>query len=762
MIPMIDSTWPSILVDASLRGSVVLLAAFGVAAVMRRASAAARHLVWTLALGGALIIPLLGSVLPAWPVLTLPAVNAPTIAMSTSGGVSLLASWETMAVPPAQQGIDAAPVVPASPTVHHEPLDWRWIVAVLWATGALVLALRLLVGVLRVRWLARRAVPVDDPAWLQLAHVLARRFGLARPVTLLRSERGSVPMTWGTVYPVVLLPAEADGWSKERRTVVLAHELAHIRRWDAATQWIAHLALALYWFNPLVWIAARRLQDERERACDDAVLAAGTRPTEYADHLLDIVRSLGVAEGSVAALAMARRSQFEGRLLAILDRAARRGGVSGRLLAGTVLVAAGVVLPLAAMRAAEPALPALPSPAAQAEAPDAPTPAVPEVPVASAPAAPKRPASAPVATRQPELAPAPVVSVSPRSVAVTNPPAEVVQTRTDNSVLVQLLQSVATRSSSGEKTAVLVQAAENHSLADAAARKAFFNAARTISSSGDRRRVLATVLNQQRVDAPLQTEVLRSTLDMSSGTDQRAILVQVINSQPRLDDSNRKLLLSALDKISSSTDRERVLMALLDRSGGTPEVLADVFRATAPLPVSSSKANILHRAATRYPAGTSAARDAFFASLSTISSDSEYRRVASAVVGAPERPGTLPQKRKGDVWGADIVLHGSHHGVPSYTLTLRGRDVVFNAARTDVAAIPSNGFLHIEHTRLPGSPDPDPLVPEGSRTTLTRYLRISRNPAGGLQHSYRVNGQERPWDAAGQSWLAGVLRKAMK
>ncbi len=562
-------------------------------------------------------------------------------------------------------------------------------------------------------------------------------------------------MTWGTVYPVVLLPAEADGWNKERRTVVLAHELAHIRRWDAATQWIAHLALALYWFNPLVWIAARRLRDERERACDDAVLAVGTRPTEYADHLLDIVRSLGVAEGPVAALAMAQRSQFEGRLLAILDRAARRGRVSGRLLAGTVLVAAGVVLPLAAMRAAEPDMQALPSPAVEAEAPAAPPPSVPEVPVVSAP-------SAPVKAKQPALPPAPVVSGWPRPLAITSSAPEVVQTRTDNSVLVQLLQSFATRGSSGDKAAVLVQAAENHSLVDAAARRAFFDAVRSVSASGDRRRVLATVLSQQTADAQLQTEVLHSTLDMASSGDQAAILVQVISSRRIPGDQNRKLLLSVVDKMSTTSDRERVLTTLLDRSSGLPDVLADVFRSAALIPSSNTKANILHRAATRYPAGTSAARDAFFAALVTISSDSEYRRVASVVVGAPERPGSAAQKSQRGVLNTETVLNGSHNGAPAFTLTLRARNVVLNNERTDVANLPSGGWLTIEHTRLPGSPDPDPLVPEGSRTTLTRYLRISRGEDGSLQRTYQVNGQARPWDAAAQSWLAGTLRKYLK
>ena len=63
-------------------------------------------------------------------------------------------------------------------------------------------------------------------------------------------------------------------WTAERRRAVLVHELAHIRRADCRVQRVTQLACAIYWFNPLIWIAARHLRSERERACDDEVLRA--------------------------------------------------------------------------------------------------------------------------------------------------------------------------------------------------------------------------------------------------------------------------------------------------------------------------------------------------------------------------------------------------------------------------------------------------------------------------------------------------------
>src|SRR5207248_6884747 len=95
--------------------------------------------------------------------------------------------------------------------------------------------------------------------------------------TLLRSGRFGIPVTWGVVYPVVLLPDDADDWADERRRYVLVHEMAHVKRVDAFTQLVAQLVLAAFWFDPFVWLAAHRMRVEREHACDDYVLREGTQ-----------------------------------------------------------------------------------------------------------------------------------------------------------------------------------------------------------------------------------------------------------------------------------------------------------------------------------------------------------------------------------------------------------------------------------------------------------------------------------------------------
>jgi len=181
---------------------------------------------------------------------------------------------------------------------------------------------------------------------------LAGELGIEHPVDALETAPGRMPMSFGMLRPAVFMPADSAEWSEDRRRVVLLHELAHVRRGDHAKHLCARVALCAYWWNPLAWLAWRAFLKERERATDDLVLAAGARASDYAAHLLEIARSMRSAPAlSAAAVAVARRSQLEGRLLAILDSARNRKspGRAGALAAA--VICAAVVIPLAALQA---------------------------------------------------------------------------------------------------------------------------------------------------------------------------------------------------------------------------------------------------------------------------------------------------------------------------------------------------------------------------------------------------------------------------
>jgi len=158
-------------------------------------------------------------------------------------------------------------------------------------------------------------------------------------------------MTWGLWRPRLLVPEQAASWPSGQRRDVLLHELGHVQRHDCLTQFLSQVACALYWFNPLAWIAGRRMQVERERACDDLVLRGGAQAPAYARHLLQSVCSDPALRLAGAAVAMARPSTLEERMRAILDPRMSRRGLTARGSLAAILVLLSALVPVAVLKA---------------------------------------------------------------------------------------------------------------------------------------------------------------------------------------------------------------------------------------------------------------------------------------------------------------------------------------------------------------------------------------------------------------------------
>jgi len=350
----------SIVVDAALKGCVILLAACTLNLALRRASASVRHLVWTLAMAGLLALPILSLILPQWQIAVLPQSTSdiPDEASlpSSSYAVSHIPVPEEKTYAPVLPPVDAAVRGTPQPSNAKRRLSvpWQiWMVSA-WMAGFIIMLAPLLVGMVRMCWIVRKAKPVTDGAILSIADQLTGRTGLFRKIPILQSDKATMPMVCGVLRPLILLPSETDEWSDDRLRVVLLHELAHVRRRDCMTQFVAHLGRAVHWFNPLGWYGLHRLYIERERACDDIVLTTGSKASEYADHLLDIARSLRIpASMSAAAVTIASPRRIEARLTEILDATRNRCAVKRfAVILGAVLMAC-VVGPLAALRAVE-------------------------------------------------------------------------------------------------------------------------------------------------------------------------------------------------------------------------------------------------------------------------------------------------------------------------------------------------------------------------------------------------------------------------
>jgi len=339
----------------AIKASVVMAAAaLGQAVIRRRASAAARHFGWALAILALLMLPALTLLVPIVPVEV-------GLAPATPAAIGPLADVGEASANSSAPVSEAATVVTAATVPVAGPIPWVMVLALLYGAGAVLFLGRLVAQHAAVTRLARRAVAVEDPAWTGLLRQCVTALGGGPRVRLLRGRERSMPMAVGTRTPAIVLPATADLWDDDRRRAVLLHELAHVGRGDCLTQMLAAAACALYWMHPGVWWIARRLQVERELACDDLVLNAGTRAREYAGHLLELAHTLGSDRAPALGVTMARPRQLEGRMLAVLDAARNRTvpGIGSRL--GGAAIALAVVLLLASLHpvaaSAEAALP---------------------------------------------------------------------------------------------------------------------------------------------------------------------------------------------------------------------------------------------------------------------------------------------------------------------------------------------------------------------------------------------------------------------
>ena len=391
--------------------------------VLARRSAAVRHQVWAVGILASLMLPVISSVAPQWTVAVLPAAPETSVVAPAPTRVN------EPAPTPVNLADEVSPVAPTTglmpePARREAPVSAFSMVGALWIIGVALVLARFAFGTVRIWWISRHAY--HDVSWAPLAHRLTAAIGVERRVEFLGGSDDAMPMAWGLWRPHVLLPGEADDWPEARQRVVLLHELAHIKRRDCVTQLMAHLACAAYWFNPLVWIAAHRLRAERERACDDLVLAAGTRGSDYADHLLDIARTLrSGAWPTWSAVTMAHRSQLEGRLMAILDPALPRRSPSRRSLA---VIAGLAFITVVSLAGARPVAKVVERPVVRQEAPGVraigvavrneaqgrpSSPAQPTPTPAPTPTPTPTPTPAPLSTPRPAPMPAPRIGVAP-------------------------------------------------------------------------------------------------------------------------------------------------------------------------------------------------------------------------------------------------------------------------------------------------------------------------------------------------------------
>jgi beta-lactamase regulating signal transducer with metallopeptidase domain len=349
---LLNSGLIGLLIESAWKGVIVSLAAVPALIFLRRSSAAVRHRVLLAVFGWLLLLPLLTRVLPPIPLpveTTLDRGDGGSAFAAAPGALPVIRIVGMRAFP--ERTFPETVKRPGVPS-RSESLWAAHGTAVLfsvWLVGVVLVLARLAVGYYRVARLMEGGSRLSGRVWRRRVRRLARKMGLRRSVPVLVAGKPIVPMAAGLRRPVILLPPEARRWVPEQTEAVLLHELAHIRRRDLLSQFASRIVCALYWFNPLVWWQHWRLRLEGEKACDDSVLAAGTRPSDYARHLLVLTRGSVLRRGDVEAVAaFPGRGHLEDRIQSILDPRRPRAGSPGLRLpvpAGLFLV----LIPLSAL-----------------------------------------------------------------------------------------------------------------------------------------------------------------------------------------------------------------------------------------------------------------------------------------------------------------------------------------------------------------------------------------------------------------------------
>ncbi|MEX1232604.1 MAG: M56 family metallopeptidase [Planctomycetaceae bacterium] len=350
------------MLSAAIYGTVLLVIAFATSLLLRRSSAALRHRLWSATFLALLLLPLLSMSLPA---LLVPIDVEPVLQHSDAmfgpsvreQVVRFVDDKTQSASKPVEKSVTTStmPNLQGTPSETLASSSWRFpelsfaqFAAITWAFVAAILLAGIVYGARQTRCYARRSRPIIDDDVCRQFDDLCRQLKVNRPVRLLESAESVIPMTWGILSPTVLLPAEARTWSPDLRRSVLLHELAHVQRNDVAMQLLGRVVCALYWFHPLARVALNKLRVEREQACDDAVLCAGERPSDYALRLVEIARLCSRKRPFSLAVGFIQGGKLERRVRALLDQRRSHLPLSRR---GACVMLSSVVLIAVAMAA---------------------------------------------------------------------------------------------------------------------------------------------------------------------------------------------------------------------------------------------------------------------------------------------------------------------------------------------------------------------------------------------------------------------------
>lgn len=232
----------------------------------------------------------------------------------------------------------------------NEFFDWTTALLVVWLVGAIVLTTIVAVRWTRLHGLLSESREPEDEALTARLDALTIRLGLCR-ARLRIVDAETTPFVAGVLRPVIVLPRSlAESLPVDAIEPILAHELAHVRRWDVLAGRLQLAAQVLWWFHPLVWWVQWQARRMRERCCDEVVVGELGIPTRlYAQSLVEVAALGSSVRTPVGVPGMAAFDVTAGRIRHLIDRRGRANGETTGWEVAIALLLAVTLLPGAAL-----------------------------------------------------------------------------------------------------------------------------------------------------------------------------------------------------------------------------------------------------------------------------------------------------------------------------------------------------------------------------------------------------------------------------